>query len=201
VIVYVETNFILELALEREQAASCRQLADWTRHRLVDLRIPAYAAAEAQMALRRRRADRSEAIKMLKSHARDLVRMPRTLGAGQMCSDASEALSISNEDEHGRMIEVIRELYDIASFIPLDKSAIQLAEFVQSAGSVSGDGDLLIFGSILRDFTDRREKGASLFVTRDRGFGARASSWLRPWSCDLITSYDAAVGRLNEALS
>lgn len=186
-IVYVETNFLLELALGREQGRGCRQLLDWCRDQRLDLRLPAYALAEAQSAFVKLRADRLRAIETLKTQARDLARMTRGADLGKLCNDAGEALSASTEVDRASLNQLVRELYSVASFIPLDKSAVELAEIVRSVGSVKGHGDLMVFGSILQDLSERSRAGTptpALFVTRDTDFGGDAGKWLRPYSCE-----------------
>jgi hypothetical protein len=55
----------------------------------------------------------------------------------------------------------------------------------------------------VRNLEDRQRAGTmaeSIFITRDADFGGDAAKWLRPFSCELLNSYDAAVARLKESL-
>jgi len=199
VIVYVETNFLLELALDREQAHSCRQLLDWSHDNWIEMRVPVYALAEGQSALVGLRTGRLKVIESLRSQARDLARMTRSETLARMCKEAAEALSASNEVDHASLNEVMREVGGTASFIPLSKAAVELAEIVRRQGAVKGHGDLMIFASILEDLSERGWTGtpdSALFVTRDQDFGDDASQWIRGYACELLNSYDAAVARL-----
>ena len=57
---------------------------------------------------------------------------------------------------------------------------------------------VLIFAPIMSDLVLRKNAGdmsASVFITGDADF-ANVRHWLQPYSCDLLTSYSAAVARL-----
>lgn len=56
--VYVETNFVLELALEQAQHESCEQLLRLSEGGRIELVIPAYSLVEPHETLRRRHLNR-----------------------------------------------------------------------------------------------------------------------------------------------
>jgi len=58
--VYVESNFVLELALRQEQSASCEKLLDLCEGGRVTLVVPAYSLAEPYETLIRRRSQRRQ---------------------------------------------------------------------------------------------------------------------------------------------
>lgn len=105
------------------------------------------------------------------------------------------------QNERIALSGVLSQLSDAASFIPLDHEVVRLAEVLSESRVLSGEGDLWIFASVVRDLRERDRASAgesSLLATRDTDFGPNVSEWLHPFSCDLINSYDAAVGRLKE---
>lgn len=68
---------------------------------------------------------------------------------------------------------------------------------------LTGDGDLLNFASIIRDLDLRKSGGdaaPSVFITGDTDY-ANVRPFLQPYSCDLLTSYSAAVARLKGQFS
>ena len=58
-IVYVESNFILELAFTQDDASSCEAVLDLAERGAISLVLPAYSIAECYEALLRRSRDRS----------------------------------------------------------------------------------------------------------------------------------------------
>ena len=53
-IVYVESNFIIELALAQEQARFAKEILRSARNKKIDLAIPSFALAESASALRQK---------------------------------------------------------------------------------------------------------------------------------------------------
>jgi hypothetical protein len=72
--VYVESNFVLEQALEQEQCESCEQLIGLASAGSVQLVIPAFSLAEPHGALLRTKNARSRLRNELLPHLRELAR-------------------------------------------------------------------------------------------------------------------------------
>lgn len=202
-IIYLETNFLLELALRREQSGSCRQLLDWCADQKHSLYLPVYALAEARSAFRRRERTRFGLVDDLKAQARDLARLRGSSDLAHSCEDTGSALGASIDHERASLNTLVEELLLSASFIALDHAVVERAEDLRRQSLIAGDGDLLVFASVVRNLEDRQRAGTmaeSIFITRDADFGGDAAKWLRPFSCELLNSYDAAVARLKESL-
>lgn len=57
--VFVETNFVLELALEQHESPACEKLVDLARAQTIRLLLPAYCFIEPHETLTRRQLDRN----------------------------------------------------------------------------------------------------------------------------------------------
>lgn len=66
--VYVESNFVLEQALEQEQCESCKELIKIASAASIRLVIPAFSLAEPHIALMRRGSERSRLSAELQKH-------------------------------------------------------------------------------------------------------------------------------------
>lgn len=75
--VYVESNFVLELALEQEQHESCERLVLMASAGSVKLIVPAFSLAEPHDALISRDKARRKLGHELKSHLHELGRSER----------------------------------------------------------------------------------------------------------------------------
>ena len=72
--VYVESNFVLEQALEQEQCESCKELIGIASSGSIRLVVPAFSLAEPHIALMRRGNERSRLSAELQKHLSELGR-------------------------------------------------------------------------------------------------------------------------------
>jgi len=72
--VYVESNFVLEQALEQEQCESCKELIGIASAGSIRLVVPAFSLAEPHIALMRRGNERSRLSAELQKHLSELGR-------------------------------------------------------------------------------------------------------------------------------
>jgi len=68
--VYVESNFVLEQALEQEQCESCEELLRLASAGSIRLVVPAFSLAEPHIALMRRESERSRLRSELQRNSR-----------------------------------------------------------------------------------------------------------------------------------
>ena len=194
-IVYVETNFLFEHGLGRAQQESCRTLLQWCQQRHVDLRIPAFSIPEVHSALRRRERARFDVVRGLKSQQSDARRHSADPSPYAVAEDGLHAWT---KREGSRMAALMLEMDLAATFLPLDFNALQTAIHLHEVKAVGGDADRFILATIICDLDNRkraRDTAPSLFITGDTDF-SKATSYLTPYSCSLVTSYSAAVARL-----
>lgn len=72
--VYVESNFVLELALEQEECESCSEIVQLASSKKVRLLIPAFSLAEPHLAVATKAKARLRLSDELRSHIRELGR-------------------------------------------------------------------------------------------------------------------------------
>ena len=72
--VYVETNFVLEIALLQEEHRECAEVVDLCKQRLLSLVIPAFSLAEPYITIRQKNNRRAELNVRLGPELRDLAR-------------------------------------------------------------------------------------------------------------------------------
>jgi hypothetical protein len=202
VIVYLETNFLFELATGRDTNDSCVSLLQWCREEQIALRIPAHALLETRTALRRRAAIQTGVARDLQDQHRDVDRA-RTRDLADLYLTAAQHLKNSADVERQYLMSLSEELLHLATILPTDREVLLHSERFRIAKVLTGDGDLLNFASIIRDLDLRKSGGdvaQSMFITGDADF-ANVRQWLQPYSCDLLTSYSAAVARLKGQLA
>lgn len=122
--VYVESNFVLELALRQAQSESCQTLVDYAADGQIALIVPAYSLAEPYDAITRRRNERAR-VKREVDHA--LGQLQRTSAysdeIGQLRNLTNLLISSAN-DEKLHLESMIAHLAEVSEVIPLETEII-----------------------------------------------------------------------------
>jgi predicted nucleic acid-binding protein len=103
--IYVETNFILELTFEQEQATSCEQILQLCEANQARLVIPAYSLAEPHEKLNRQAKNRTDLQQRLEAEIRQLSRTTSYTSRIQSIRDIASLVVQSNEEERQRFVE------------------------------------------------------------------------------------------------
>lgn len=191
---YVESNFVLELAFAQGQSEYCTKLLDLGEADAFDLAIPAYCLTEPFETLGRRHKDRQVLQERLQQELGQLRRTADYGDAVRQVDAATELFIRSRVDERQRLEEVTTRVTNAAEMIPLT------ADTLSSAFGFSGRLDLslqdsLVLASVLQHRRD--ESAAGVFVTRNsKDFDdPDVRQLLTDAGCDLETSFGAVVGR------
>src|SRR5438067_9640825 len=95
--VYVESNFVLEQALEQEQSESCHRLVDLAANGSVQLVIPAFSLVEPHISLMHKASQRSRLVAELQKQLSELGRSKSYRGASGTFKEIV-ALLVKNEE-------------------------------------------------------------------------------------------------------
>ena len=163
--VYVETNFILEVALLQEQHAACQKILDLCTTGRAELVVPAFSIAEPYNTLDRRHKQRKKMKSDLDHEFRQLARTSsyeQKLSGFQSLTD----LLIDSADEESKRLEDIRDRLLVSAFIvPLDAEVISAARRHQTQYGLSPP-DALVLSSILLHLT-RNPVEMSCFLNKN----------------------------------
>lgn len=139
--VYVESNFVLELALLQEQHASCEEVLRLSEIGSVYLVIPAYSIAEPYETLVRRHKQR----KRMKAELDDELRqLARTTAYAQRLSGFQNltVLLIDSADEEAKRLEEVQvRLLKAGEVIPLEALTLTSATQYQRIHGLSPPKD------------------------------------------------------------
>ena len=205
-ILYAETNFVLELAFEQEEHESCRGIVELAREGELELAVPAFCVGEAYGRQIRRQRDREELQRRLAKELGELSRSPAYAGRLDEVREVTALLVESGEEERRRLEAILGEIYETATLIPLDEAVAREAQREQSRRGL-GPHDALVYASVLghlhspgADSRTGEEHGC--FVTRDRDFAdedVRAD--LEGLGCKLLFKFDTALRYVRSHLS
>jgi PIN domain len=125
--IYVESNFVLELALLQEQHASCEDILRLSEAGNVQLIIPAYSLVEPYETLIRRHRQRKQMKAELDIELQQLARTATYVDRLDGFQNLTALLIDSADKEAKRLEETRSVLSRTAEIIPLDRAILEIA--------------------------------------------------------------------------
>jgi len=144
--VYVESNFVLEHALQQEESHSCTEIIRLASLGRIKLVIPAFSLAEPHQAISGKAKARSRLGEDLRRHLGELGRsrphreIPATFDA------LASVLIASAQREREGLRRTVLEFLAAAEIIPLDAAVLQSAADIEASFRLSGQ-DTFVTGS------------------------------------------------------
>ena len=189
--VYVESNFVLELALLQEQTESCEEILSLCETGTVQLVVPAYSLAEPYETLSRRQKQR----KRLKKEIDDVLgQIARTATYAERLDGFRDvtALLVNIDDEESKRLEEVRSrLTKTADVIPLDASVLSASARYQRTHRFAPQ-DALVYSTVLSHL-ERARAPQSCFLNRNsRDFDDQTVvEELEHYNCKLLPGFDS----------
>ncbi|MBV9496005.1 MAG: DUF4935 domain-containing protein [Acidobacteria bacterium] len=198
-IVYVETNFLLELAYLQEGCDSCKALVALGNSGKITLALPAVCAAEARTTWARRRSDRREFHTALQKHIREISRSKPLRGLIEQSRDLSRALLDSDEDSRRRLEEAIDAVAACGRVIPLSQQILEMARWHELAFRLSPQ-DAVVLASVRADA--ETQGGPKVFVSQDaKGFAfPKVYAELGAVQCKVLVNFSDALARVKNSI-
>lgn len=197
--VYVESNFVLELALRQAQSESCQTLVAATGQ--ITLVVPAYSLAEPYETITRRRKERAQVKRDVDAALRQLRRTSGYSSDVDELRDLTSVLITSANEERFRLDAVATQLIEVAEVIPLDSRIIAESLKCQKDFDFSPQ-DALVYASVMSHVTSSSSVESSCFLSRDaRDFEDQSViEELSEWKCRLLTDFDNGLGFVTSQL-
>ncbi len=198
--VFVETNFVIEVALEQQEAAACEVLIQLATEGRIRLLVPAYSFVEPHETFTRRHIDR-EALRSRVS--KELAQLARSTPLAERVAASQDIVKLlvdSTEYETTRLDEVKQRVWTIAEVLPLSLAVLESAAECQDRFDLSAQ-DAVVYASI-RARLDVDHAAESCFVSRnpddfdDPDLG-QDLAWL---NCKYFSSFVNAVQYITHSL-
>jgi predicted nucleic acid-binding protein len=197
--VYVESNFVLELALLQEQQASCEGILRLSEEGGIRLVIPAYSLMEPYDALGRRQAERRDMKSNLDSQFREIARTVIYKDRLHDFQNMTSLLVDSAEEDMVRLESVRSRLIACADLVSLEASVLSRTAMLRTRHGLSAQ-DAVVYASILTHLESSAQPGC--FITRDSDFDdPDIKQELKDLSCKLLTSFDIGLQFLRRPAS
>jgi hypothetical protein len=192
-IVFAESNFVLELAFEQAELDAVSAIVSLAEQKAIQLVCPAFALTEPYEALGRRTKDRRHTLGLFRAEMQQLARSQTYSALEKMSSEVTDALAASGAVQAENLDRIIKRLLICSTIIPLTGNVIVSAYDVRDEyGLVMQDA--LIFASVHSYLRDA-QSGPKIFVNSNRHdfFKANVQSELGRFECELLPKFGAAL--------
>ena len=199
-IVYVESNFVLELALLQEEHESCQEILSLAESQDIHLVLPAFSIGEPYETWVRRSRQRRELWNQLGKTIRELSRSRPYRESSHEFQELTNILLRSGEEEKSRLDETLERLLRTAEVIPIGLNTIRAATILQKTRNLSPQ-DAIVYASILDHMASASEQ-IRCFVTRNsRDFrNLDIENELAAHACQLLTRFADGLGYVRSRL-
>ena len=193
--IYVESNFVLELALQQEQASSCEKILDLCEEGDPQLVVPAYSLAEPYETLIRRRQERKRVQRDLHAELQQLARSATYTGRLDAFDTVSTLLIGSAEQDAARLEEVRSRIMGLCAIVPLGRSVLVEAVRYQRVHDF-GPQDAIVYASVVSHLVGIPSDERACFLNRNfKDFDdQRVVEELEGHRCKLLPGFDAGLG-------
>ena len=198
--VYVESNFVLELALPQEQHESCSQIVDLAGERHIHLVIPAYSLVEPYETLTRHFKERQAIIKKMDPILGQLGRSAPYEEQTDALQDHLTVLFIGSKEEEGnRLRNTLEKLLEVAELIPLTTTVINNS--LQQQQQDFSPQDAVVYSSVLEHLADA-DGDDHVFLNRNsKDFDdPDVQDRLEEMGCKILFRFDDGIGYIRHRL-
>jgi predicted nucleic acid-binding protein len=193
---YVESNFILEIALGQAELAPAERLVAAAESGHIQIAIPAFALSEPFSRVTKRIRDRNAFIQQLNSHLGQLSRSSPHRAEVAALGNIPDFVKRINDREADRLTETIARLLPTVRSLALDHSSFRMARGFQTRLDLAIE-DAIMLATILADLASS-QSDTHIFANRNRRHfdNPFIVDELKDFGCDLTWTFEEAAIRL-----
>jgi predicted nucleic acid-binding protein len=147
-IVFAETNFLLELAYLQEEHESCEAILALAEADRIDLVLPAFCVAEARMTHLRQIKNRAEFHDTLSRQIRELSRSKPYSDVPARSRELISALVNSAEEERRRLHHALDRILATGRVVPMTAEVLLRADRAENEVDLSPQ-DAIVYASVM----------------------------------------------------
>jgi predicted nucleic acid-binding protein len=198
--VYVESNFVLELALLQEQHAACEAIVRLCEAGDLRLVLPAYSFMEPFETVRRHQLDRWRVKGALEEQMGQLSRTAAYRDRLGGFESIASLLADSADEDLERLGSIRRRLLACAELVPMESSILAQALAYQEQHGLSVQ-DSVVYASVLSHL-EHSASPESCFLNRDLDFSnPKITGELKKRRCKLFSGFDIGLQYLSRPSS
>lgn len=190
--VYVESNFVLELALMQEDQDACEHVLSLSSSGKIHLILPAFSLTEPYETLVRRGKARSQLAQSVQTELQQLGRSKSYKTEIDVYREVTGLLLRSGKEEAERLFQTRDRLLQSAQIIPLDRETLIFAAQLQGIHDLSPQ-DAVVLASTLQHLNDHRPDSSCFLNKNSRDFfDSDIEKALNQYGCKLFVSFALA---------
>ncbi|KKD35528.1 PIN domain-containing protein [Limnoraphis robusta] len=198
--VYVETNFVLELAFMQEQYESCLQIIELCRGNKIHLVIPAYSLVEPYEKMIRYEKNRRRLSGELKIELEQLGRSQSYSEQVNLFRDLTSFLVRTQEDQKQRLQDTITQLVQLAEIIPLNEEIILAAISFQTELDLTPQ-DSIVYASVISHLSNITGSNNGFLNRNSKDFGTPdIINSLASYNCRILFSFENGLGYIRSQI-
>jgi predicted nucleic acid-binding protein len=200
-IVYAETNFLLEVAYLQERSDSCTAILDLARHGSVSLVIPAFSVAEARNTWDFKLSERNVLLRdQLQPLIRQLSRSRQFQTLPETSKDLLAAIVSSGSEARDRLEEAITILHQHGTIQHLTGPVLSAATELEHRFSLSPP-DSLVLSSVVEHLKITPD-GPKCFASQDKKGFANPAIYdeLAQYDCKVLVNFGDALAHIESSL-
>jgi predicted nucleic acid-binding protein len=189
-IVAVESNFVIQLALKQEEGAAAQTILDLATEGQIRLAVPAFALFEPYGTLIRRHKKRDALLEELDREIREISRSARFAQLPATSDVMIRAIAKTADVEEGDLDSAIGRVAEVATVIPLTREIVKTAGAHSRSAYGLSPPDAIIFESV-DTWLQAEADESKVFSTKDaRAFMAEdVRDHLRKHNCQVIPTF------------
>ena len=193
-IVYVESNFVLELAFLQEEHENCLELLSLSESGDICLVLPAFSIGEPYEAWVRRSKQRRGLHEQLITAIHELSRSRPYQGSSDEFQELTNLLRRSGEEEKLRLDDTLERILQTVEVIPIGLSTIRAAITFQKSLDLSPQ-DSIVYASILDHLSTASEEFRCFITKNSKDFAnPDIENELTAYNCHLLTKFADGFG-------
>lgn len=190
--VYIETNFIMELALEQSGQESCEEIIQLCKSKSFPIVLPVFCIAECYGCATRRQKERFKIAEEVVKELDRVFQSQRYEEEKSLSSNVRRLLLMSMETEKAGLHESLRKVLGISETIPLDYETIKYAKECEASMDLDPQ-DAIVYSSIIKHLRMSRIPGNIMINKNRRHFGSfEITSELGGLGCKLFFDFAKA---------
>lgn len=199
-IVYVESNFVLEIAFAQDESEACNSIVELAESGNINLVIPAISVSEPYEVILRRSKRRVELNSQLSV---ELTQLSRSRPYAEIIERSQEIVSLlisSGQDEKLRLDSTLSRILGCAEVIPIGGETLRSAIEFQSSLNLSPQ-DSLVYAAVVKHL-DSTPPDQKCFLNRDSKdfLIPDIESQLAAFQCIMIPKFNDGVEYIRNSL-
>lgn len=197
-VLYVESNFVLELALLQQEHSACEEILTICKTKKVRLIIPSFSISEPYHTINNRKADRTNLANSLGNTLTELSRTSSYKQNIMLWQQQISFLTQTIEEDAHRLQTIMEDILNLCEIIQLDKTIIEESKKYRS---ILKDKDSIIYASVLEHLKTGREK-EKIFIARDGDFHTEEiKKTLMSFNCKILYKFTDGLNYIKHKIS